>query len=249
MGETELYDPDNRWRGRHPAEKAVLAGGMLAVVVAIPPGGVTGAVAILMTGAALFGARVSWRRFRDALLVPAGFLAVGTLPILVSFAWDREAGGPTVGVDPPAAGGVVLRGLAAITCLAFFATTTPVCDVLELMRAVRCPGFVVELTMLTYRFSQELVASARTVRLAQRLRLGYGSAADFRSLGLLGATLLPRAVGRARRLERGLAARGYDGDLPVLSTARPASRVVIATVVGLETGLAAVGFLTGRGGA
>jgi hypothetical protein len=41
MSELELYDPDNRWRHRHPGEKATLAGGLLLLAVVVRPGIVT----------------------------------------------------------------------------------------------------------------------------------------------------------------------------------------------------------------
>jgi cobalt/nickel transport system permease protein len=249
MHAVELYDPDNRWRHRHPAEKATLAGGMLVLAVSLPPGMITASIFLLLSAAALVGARVSWRRFLGGLAVPAGFLLAGTLPILVSVGWEQGNACPALTLDGPAAGRVLLRGLAATTCLIFFATTTSFPDLLGLLRAARCPGFVVELMLLTYRFALALVQTARTVRLAQRLRLGYGTRmAGFRSLGLLATNLLPRGMDQAKRLARGLETRGYDGQLPVLSSARRLSWPVVGAILGMQLALAGLGVVAARGG-
>jgi cobalt/nickel transport system permease protein len=54
---------------------------------------------------------------------------------------------------------------------------------------------------------------------------------------MLMAALLPRVLGRARRLENGLAARGYGGELRFIAIERPSSR---ARQLGIVTVLAAV---------
>jgi len=249
MDAVELYDPNNRWRHRHPAEKAALAGGMLFLAVALPPGVVTVLIALSMAAAALIGAKVSWRRFLGGLSVPAGFLLVGALPVLVSISWEAEQTWPRLVLHGWDAGRLIFRGLAASTCLLFFATTTSLPDLLALFRAARCPEYLVELMMLTYRFALALVQSARAVRLAQRLRFGHGSRpARFRSLTLLVANLLPRSVDRAVRLARGLEVRGYDGRLPVLSTTERFSWRVLGTILGVQLAFAGLAYLTGGGG-
>jgi cobalt/nickel transport system permease protein len=250
MDAVELYDPDNHWRHRHPLEKALFAGGMLMLAVALQPGIITALLLLLMTAAALVGARVSWRRFLGGLAVPAGFLLTGTLPILVSIGWEKENVWPTLTLNGVAAGRVFVRGLAATSCLIFFATTTSLPDILGLLRVARCPEFLVELMMLTYRFALALVQTARSVRLAQRLRLGYISRrAEFRSFGLLATNLLPRSLELAKRLARGLETRGYDGQLPVLFSARQLSWPLIAAILGVELALAGLGIVAARGGA
>ena len=245
MDTVELFDPNNRWRDRHPGEKAALAGGMLLLAISLPPGLITILIAVLMALAALLGARVSWRRFLGGVAVPAGFMFTGVLPILISLTWIPDHTLPKLKLNLAAASEVINRGLAATTCLIFFATTTSISDILHLLRIARCPDFVLELMMLTYRFALALVQTARSVRLAQRLRLGYHSRfTGLRSLGLLAANLLPRSIDRAKRLAQGLESRGYDGRLPVLSSMEPISWRSLVAIVSLQTVLAGVGILT-----
>jgi cobalt/nickel transport system permease protein len=245
MDEVELFDPNNRWRHRHPGEKAALAGGMLLLAISLPPGLVTALITVLMVMAALSGARVSWRRFFGGVAVPAGFLFTGVLPILISLTWIPDHTLPRLRLNLVAAGEVINRGLAATTCLIFFATTTSISDILHLLRAARCPDFVLELIMLSYRFALALVQTARSVRLAQRLRLGYHSrTAGIRSLGLLAANLLPRSIDRAKRLAQGLESRGYDGQLSVLSSMEPISWQSLAAILSVQIVLGGLGILS-----
>ena len=218
---------------------------MLLLAISLQPGLITALIAVVMALAALVGARVSWQRFLGGVAVPAGFLFTGVLPILISLTWIPDHTFPRVRLNLAAASEVINRGLAATTCLIFFATTTSISDILHLLRTARCPDFVLELMMLTYRFALALVQTARSVRLAQRLRLGYHSrTTGFRSLGLLAANLLPRSIDRAKRLAQGLESRGYDGHLPVLSSTQPISWRSIAAILSIQTVLAGVGVLT-----
>ena len=80
---------------------------------------------------------------------------------------------------------------------------------------------------------------------AQAARLGHdGARRRLRSLGLLVGNLLPRALDRARRLEIGLAARGWDGEMRVLTTPAKISAAGVITVLAVEAATVAIGVLS-----
>lgn len=209
-----------RWRRRHPGEKAFLALGLLVLAVVLPPWPGALLTGVAAVTALLAGARVPWRTAARLLALPLGFVLVGALPLLV-----------TVGGDPwlaPAPGGLVRAGelvgrsLAAVSCLVLFAATTPLADALPRLRWV--PPAVLEITVLVYRMLFLLLESLTTVREAQSLRMGFRTrASTLRSLTGQGGAVFVRAFERARRLEAGLASRGYDGALRVRVPDRPVS--------------------------
>ncbi|MFP5068713.1 cobalt ECF transporter T component CbiQ [Pseudonocardia nantongensis] len=223
----------NRWRARHPGEKAFLALGLLVLTVALPPwpgAALCGAAALTLL---LAGARIPLRTVGRLLRLPLGFVLVGAIPLLI-----------TVGGDPwlaPAPGGpvraaeLVGRSMAAVSCLILFAATTPVSDALPRLRFIPAP--VTEVALLIYRMLFLLLDSLHAVREAQTLRMGFGSwRATYRSLAGQGSAIFVRAFDRARRLEAGLASRGYDGVLRVRPGERPVSVVfVTASAVLLAT--------------
>ncbi|MEU6699594.1 cobalt ECF transporter T component CbiQ [Pseudonocardia sp. NPDC046786] len=225
-----------RWRSRHPGEKAFLALGLLALAVLLPPwpGALLCGAAAL--GLLLAGARIPLRTVGRLLRLPLGFVLVGALPLLV-----------TVGGDPwlaPAPGGplraaeLVGRAMAAVGCLILFAATTPIADTLPRLRWL--PRAVTEIALLIYRMLFLLLDSLRAVREAQTLRMGFRTRrATFRSLAGQGGAVFVRAFDRARRLEAGLAVRGYDGELAVRVTSRPASRAFVAASAVLLAGIVA----------
>lgn len=232
----------NRWRHRSLTEKASLALGMMLLALVLPPGPAQPLVAMLMTAAALVGARVPVKLFLSCAAAPMGFLLVGALSLAVQI----DSGGVSLAPGGfSAAAALAARSFAALTCLLFLALTTPTSDLIAGLRRLGLPGEIAEIALLTYRFLFLLWDAAMAMNAAQAARLGHdGARRRMRSLGLLIANLLPRALDRARRLEVGLAARGWDGDMRVLSRRQKASPPMLALIAMAEAAVAATGILT-----
>lgn len=125
------------------------------------------------------------------------------------------------------------RSLAAIGCLAFLALTTPLTDWAPLLRRIGVPAGVVELILLIYRLIFIFVERTLTGQRAQQARLGYSRFdRSLKSLGLLAGNVFQRGLAQARRLEIGLAARAYDGELRVLEPERALSWPCLALAMG-----------------
>jgi cobalt/nickel transport system permease protein len=231
----------NRWRHRSLIEKAVLALGMLLLAVVLPPWPAAPMVVAVMTLASLAGARVPLPVWLACLAGPLGFLLVGAVSLVVQIDTGGLALAPG-GVA--AAAGLAARSLAGVTCLLFLALTTPATDLIAGLRRLGLPAEIAEVALLMYRFLFLLGETALAMDAAQAARLGHvGARRRLRALGLLIANLLPRALDRARRLEIGLAARGWDGDMRVLSRRAPVSAWGLTLVLLAEAAIAAMGVL------
>lgn len=214
----------NRWRDRHPAEKLLPAGGLLLLTLALPPLTTGPLVLAGTTLATVGGAGVPLRALLNVLAAPAAFLLAGTPFLAVSvnftdgFSLHLSSAGLHMALE------TTVRALAAVSCLAFLTLTTPLTDLIPLLRRVGTPASIIELVLLIYRLVFVFVERALTGRQAQTARLGYARFdRSLHSLGLLAGNLFQRALNQARRLEIGLAARGYTGELRVLSSERPLS--------------------------
>jgi cobalt/nickel transport system permease protein len=229
----------NRWRHGSLTEKAALALGMLLLAIVLPPGPAAPMVAVVMTTAALAGARVPAKIWLACAAAPLGFLLAGA----VSLAVQIDAHG--VSLAPGgfmASARLVARSFAALTCLLFLALTTPATDLIAGLRRLGLPAEISEIALLMYRFLFLLGDTAMAMDSAQAARLGHvGAKRRLRSLGLLIANLLPRALDRARRLEVGLAARGWDGEMRVLSKRAKISAPALAVVLLVEVLTATIG--------
>ncbi|MDO5629013.1 MAG: cobalt ECF transporter T component CbiQ, partial [Mobilicoccus sp.] len=203
------------WRTRRVRDKAVLSMGLLACAVLLPawPGGVLAGVASL---ALMLGpARVPARLLLRCLLAPMLFIAIGALTVLLTLSWE---GGPRLGIATemlPTAGALFVRGFSGACAMFLLATTTPMIDLFSALRRARIPDPLIEVANLTYRLVFVLLESARAIRTAQEARLGFASRpAAYRSMAGLVSGVLVRSWTRARRLEDGLAGRGYVDALP-----------------------------------
>lgn len=219
----------SRWRGRAPVEKAVLALGLLGLAMLLPPW--PGALLALLAawGAAVMGAGVPLGEWLRLNAVPMGFALTGAAALAV----EIRADGLFLAADNGAqALAVLTRAAASVSCLLLLAVTTPTPDLVRGLRRLGLPAEIAEMALLTWRFLFLLLDAAAAIRVAQDSRLGWdGWRRSIRSAGLLIAQLLPRAMERARRLEIGLAARGFDGSLRMLSPDPPVSAGFVATVL------------------
>jgi cobalt/nickel transport system permease protein len=242
----DQYAWTHRWRHHHPAERALLAGGMLLIAVTAPPLATAPLIVLAMAGATV-GAGVPLAAWLRVMAIPAGFLLL-SLPFL-AVSLDLTDG---VRLSVSAAGAwlalaVGLRSLAAVSALAFLTLTTPVAELVPGLRRVGVPQAVVEIALLMYRLLFIVADCADATRHAQEARLGYSTLGrGIRSLGLLAATLLTRALARARRLEIGLAARGFEGELRVLTPERTLSRRRLAVVAAALLTVAGLGLTLHR---
>lgn len=234
---------NNRWQRYHPAEKLLLAGGLLLVSITLPPLTTAPLVLLIMALATVMGAGVPVRAFLWVIALPCAFLLSSVAVLAVSLDFT---GGIRLAFSPAgmaAALQVMMRSLAAVSCLSFLTLTTPIIDLLPLLRRLGVPSLIVELMLLVYRLVFVFAERVASGRQAQAARLGY---CDFRttlrSLGLLTVNLWQRSLARARCLQIGLEARGYDGRLRVLTPVQAPSRPRLIGIGGLlgVTGLAGV---------
>lgn len=231
----------SRWRHKPLAEKALIALGFLVLSVTLPPWPGAALVGVAMLGFTFAGARVPPRLWVKVAALPMGFLVSGALVLMVQVDLHGVSLAPG---GPQAAALLALRAMAATFCLLFLTLTTPAADLMAGLRRLGLPAEIVEIALLTYRFTFLIGESALAMTHAQSARLGHRTNRLWlRSTALVIARLLPRAMDRARRLETGLAARGWSGEMRVLTARQPASGVRLAAIAGLQAAVLAVGVL------
>jgi cobalt/nickel transport system permease protein len=200
-------------------------------------------------------ARTPVRVYLRLLLVPILFLSTGLIAVAFSVTvdpppegnwvelWGVSLGSTEAGLAT--ARDIFWRVLGSVSCLYFLILSTPMVDIIGLLRRLRVPVLFLEVMALVYRFMFVLSETALAIRQAQALRLGYVTfGATYRSLAGLAANLLLRAYKRAHVLHIALLVRGYDGQLDVLEAPRRLSpgNLLLSVVVG--TGLLLLAIVT-----
>ena len=219
----------NRWRFVSPAAKAVFClGGFVAAFAAGRPE-VAAAVAALLAIATTAGAGVSFGLYLRVALPPLGFLLLGCLSLAYSLNFADGADGGLVvqwlpeGWSPPLQ--LAARSLGALAAMLFLALTTPMVDLIALLRRLRMPEVLLEIMVLCYRMLFVFSDALHSTRTAQAARLGYATPRlALRSLGTLTAGLTLQIWQRAHDLHIAAQSRNNDGALRFLEPEYPSAQ-------------------------
>ncbi|MBC7963371.1 MAG: cobalt ECF transporter T component CbiQ [Steroidobacteraceae bacterium] len=226
----DTFAYSNRWRRVHPGEKAIFAlccltAALLSRTVLIPL-----IIAALMAAMTIMGAGIPWRGYLRIAILPAAFLIWSCLALAVSFSGGELplAHFPALQLDISfsrqginQAELALARSLGATLSLLFLALTTPMTEIMGLLRSIGTPKLFIELMTITYRQIFIFLDMAGQIRAAQEARLGYASAGKaIRSMAGMAGNILLRTLTRARHNHQALLARGYGDELLFLSPRR-----------------------------
>lgn len=191
--------------------------------------------------------------FIKLMLLPFTFIVISILTIGInisgnqsSFLFSISFAGTYIGISQSGiqnAMRLFFVSLGAVSCLYYLSLSTPMVDLLTVLRRLKVSKLFIEMTGLIYRFIFVLFETADTMYTAQNSRLGYSSlSSGYRSLAALASTLFIRSYKRSDELYTSLEARGYDGELNVLEEPfeTPWPQYFIPVVVNLFLILAAL---------
>ena len=206
---------NNRWRQVSPAAKSVFClCGISAAFLAGQPG-LSGAVAIVIALITIIGAGIPVSRYLRAIAPALLFLGLSALTLLVSF--DRS-GITFTGAGRDQAAQLCGRATASVAALLFVALTTPMTEILSLLRKLKLPDLLLDMAVIGYRMLFVFSDAVQQIRTAQSARLGYASyRQSLRSLGQLIAAVTLQVWQRAAALDLAARARCNDGSLRFLA--------------------------------
>lgn len=232
---TEQSAYSNRWRRVSPVAKGIFTlCGMVAAFAAASPAAAL-AVALVMSVITILGAAVPLLRYLRVAAPPLLFLLASGLSLAISLDSNPTAVHLAKSEFPRIAQ-ISSRSLACLTALLFLALTTPLSDIISLLRRCKTPETLLDLMTLCYRTLFVLSESVHDTITAQSARLGYATARhSIRSLGGLTANLTMQVWQRSQALHLASEARCNDGALRFLETSYPNSgwNTAIATAGGV----------------
>ncbi|MBP2072366.1 cobalt ECF transporter T component CbiQ [Thermoanaerobacterium butyriciformans] len=221
------YSYTNRMYNVHPVEKLLFA--FLTMILCFVFDIYTNiAVIILMFMITVLKAKIPGKVYIKLMLIPFSFLMISVLTIIINVIGDKSAAlisldifEVTLGITPKGISTAVtlfFRTLAVVSCLYFLVLTTPVVDIIDILKKLKIPSLFLELLQLTYRLIFVLFDAAGEVYTSQNSRLGYATLENsYRSLGLLISSLFIKSYKDSQDLYVALEARCYNGELKVIS--------------------------------
>ncbi|HEX9016029.1 MAG TPA: cobalt ECF transporter T component CbiQ [Chloroflexota bacterium] len=224
----DQYAYSTRSRMVDPAHKLVLSLSVIVLCLVLDRPLVGFVAALGMWILANRWAGTPARVFGGVLAAEAMFLVTAVVGVAISVGaappagswWGTMVGPWWVGTTQSSvdlAARLVARALGGAAAMNFLALTTPLVDLMEVMRRLRVPPVLVDLMVVMYRFTFTLLDSLARMHTAQESRLGYASfQRGMVSAGLLAGGLFADACRRTARVQTALESRCYDVDLRVL---------------------------------
>lgn len=163
----------------------------------------------------------------ELLMIPLLFLLVSCLVILLEILrepaglWHLRLGNHWLCVTTGSLHRAVtlfFQAMGAVCCLYFLSSTTPMPQLIEVLRRCHVPELIIELMYLIYRYLFVLLDVQQKLTTAASARLGYaGVRRSVSTAGRVSGALLASSFRRSRACFDAMESRGYDGRLAFLS--------------------------------
>lgn len=216
----------SRLRCKSPYLKSALAVGTLLICVAARSFIVSFIVLAVMGCLTVFYSRASLSHYGRLMAAPLAFLAAGTIAIIVNVSEapmdlvSIAVAGKYLAISQRSllyGARLIAVSLAAVSCLYFLTLTTPMPDLIAVLRRIGCPWLIIELMIMIYRFIFVLLDMASAIMISQSCRLGNRSPRSaIKGMGLMLSVLFMRAMAKSSLLYDAMESRCYDGQIRVL---------------------------------
>ncbi len=204
------------------------------LICVISRSAVTAIIVLLVTGVLTIKSGIPVFRYLKFLSMPFAFLFLSTIAII----FDFKPFYITINKNNIFyALNLILTSLSAVSCLYFLAFTTTIMDILYVLKKLKCPKIILELMLLIYRFIFILLDTAYAISIAQNARLGnINYKTSLKSFGILGSSLMLKAIKRSQNVYTAMQARCYDDTINVLSSKKTKPKVKHIIIITLFDG-------------
>lgn len=240
-------------RDRSPFVKGALAVGTLLICVVARSFVLSILILLEMGYLTVKFSRVSFYKYAGLMTAPLVFLLLSSIAIAVNFPKEPmdllniPIGEHYISVSTTSlmyALRLIFVALASVSCLYFLSLTTPMLDIVQVMKKFKMPWLMVEITILMYRFIFVLADMAAAIMLSQECRLGNITFKQkINSMGQMLSVLLIRALNKSNRLYEAMESRCYDGKIQVLWDTKKATKTEIVGVSALLLTMIAVSII------
>jgi cobalt/nickel transport system permease protein len=212
-------------------------------------------IAIMISGAILFLARVDMKTYAELFVFPLTFAFISIAGIIlvtggndIFWQWDVLSGFSLSITRESINQGffVFCRVIGGMSALCFISLTTPMTDIFITFRQCRIPDAVIDLMMIIYRTIFILLDQVIQIYHAQVMRLGYSTYREsIHSFSSLCGAAFIASWDAGEDLIRAMDARCYDGKFALLGENRPMEKIPFLVVMIFLASSAAVVILSG----
>jgi cobalt/nickel transport system permease protein len=247
------YAYTNALRDKSPRLKLLLGLGAIIICVSSSSPIAPLFIAITMSLITVGLAKIPGRFYSTLLLIPSSFSLLSAAVVAFMLGGGNQLFafsilGLSLGIQEEGANLAVLliaRTFGAMCSLFFISLTTPMIEIFSILKSLGLPDFLVELSMLIYRYIFVFLDQAAMIHNAQVMRLGdAGIRNSLNSFSMLSSVLFLRAWEQGERLIIAMDARCYDGRLNTMEGHIPIELQSISIVIGYLFMVTVIAILT-----
>lgn len=117
---------------------------------------------------------------------------------------------------------LIATAFSCVSCLYLLILTTPVIDLLGVLKKLHLPAILIEILLLMYRFIFVLLDVGEAILISQKCRLGHKNIkTSITSMGKMLSVLFMNAFQKTTYLYDAMESRCYDGEIPLLTKKVP----------------------------
>ncbi len=224
----DRYAYTNRLKNIHPIEKISFSLMTLLLCLIFNSIYLYFFVIITMSISILYIARIPTLGYFKMLAIPFPFLIISVLTIIINInnnpesflygfrVYSLDIGISRIGIIEGTT--LFLRSLSCISCMFFLACTTSMVDITNVLKKIKVPMILIEMSTIIYRYIFVLLETVMHMKLSQECRLGYvNKKTSYYSLGYLITNLFLKSHEKHKILYLSLVSRGYTGELNVIN--------------------------------
>ncbi|WP_333859312.1 cobalt ECF transporter T component CbiQ [Clostridium sp.] len=235
----------SKLRDNNPMEKFIFSIFTMILCIALNNVVYSVIITVFMGSITILKGKIPVRHYMELMLIPMFFLVIGVITIainvvgnsknvLFSFAiLNIKFGCTTESIEMSSK--IFLKALAAVSCLYFLALSTPIFEVLMVLKRLKVPKLFVELMGLIYRFIFVLLDTANMIFISQNSRLGYSTVkSGYNSLGKLISCLFISSYKRSQDIYTAMESRCYNGEINLIENSYKVSYKNILIIIILQ---------------
>lgn len=223
MNTIDSLATNNRLTKTNPVFKAGLGIFFLALAFFIDRWEIHLAIVILTLIVVRFVAKINLKKFIKLYKIPAAFIVLGVISILIGFGYNTENYTHYIKIGNIYAGFqksmindaklILSRSLAAISATFFISVTTPITQLAQVLKKMHVPQEFIEQMILMYRFIQIFSIELEAMHSAGELKHGFESPKTWlRSISEITKMLFFRVMRSYTDFKNALDLKLFDGN-------------------------------------
>lgn len=221
----DKYAYTNKLADYNPMTKFIFVIGALTIIIFFNNPYINMSIFIIMSFLTIFVANIPLNKYLKIMAMPIVFLMISIITILLSispndiFISSVKISNKYIGITRESLTesiNTLSRVWASISSTFFLALTTPLNNIIKILKKLKLPNVLIELLVLIYRFIFIVLDESKDIIMAEGMKFGYNNMRNsFRSIALLIKSLFIRVLLRYEDMIISLDSKLYNGEFKI----------------------------------